>query len=68
LRTPLISQVRKGAGGHFTELGWIYRNHVHGQRGGFLGFWWASLGPALPLFVAAGGVAVMQVGVEGCIA
>ena len=45
--------VAKGSGGSFTKMGWIYLNHDLGRERGFFGFWWMSLGPALPLFLAA---------------
>ena len=47
-------QVTKGAGGHFVTYGWIFRSNPYGAGGsalsGFFSFWWASLGPAVPLY------------------
>ena len=48
-------QVAKGAGGRFTTLGWIHAGNHYGRAGGlrgFAAFWWTSLGPAVPLYLA----------------
>lgn len=55
--------VANGHGGSFIKQGWIHKNNPFGSAeglfaaipmaGGFFRFWWMSLGPAVPLFLAA---------------